>query len=56
MSDNKAGMYEHGIYRQGSVRISDLSGRKMLPSRTTLHYGLAFSDKRVAVAVEHGSF
>lgn len=31
MNDNKLGIYEHGIYRQGDVRISDLSGRKMLP-------------------------
>lgn len=31
MDEGVMGIYENGIYRVGDVRISDLSGRKMLP-------------------------
>lgn len=31
MGDGETATYENGIYRAGDVRISDLSGRKMLP-------------------------
>ncbi|WP_165248622.1 hypothetical protein [Adlercreutzia sp. ZJ141] len=31
MAGQTAGVYENGVFRKGNVRISDLTGRKMLP-------------------------
>ena len=54
MSEIKSGSYERGIYRQGDVRISDLSGRKMLPIGndvfTTCVTNSVFIDKSLLIA------
>lgn len=54
MSEIKSGFYEQGIYRWGDVRISDLSGRKMLPIGndvfTTCVTNSVFIDKSLLIA------